>query len=332
MSIRSIREQFRKIKKNLSMPDAGFESDYYTYHNKKTHKKLSFKNLIIVNEEEDSVHKYYKRIMCLAIGYDFYLQNVMNELNTIMPLESAESGNKNVLVWTGKDEKTLFLFEYGVIVLWAFDENEERQIANIFARNCKVPIVKDVSKILDERIFFFNKGENFEIVNRNKITIESYKLTEKLAISYALAQEAILNHYEDEVDDTIEETKHIPIALRDKGEINLDTKEISRYIGMIFNKRSAVNLNSGVLDTPDIQDSELEGVYLTVRFHLEMNKRIDILNKRMKLLKELYDVLNSEVKTQGKFRLEWIVVYLICIEIFIAVFWKILVKDILKLF
>jgi uncharacterized Rmd1/YagE family protein len=249
-----------------------------------------------------------------------------------MQFEINDSGNKNVLILSSKDDKHIFFFEYGVIILWSFEDIEEKEIASIFAKNCKTLINKDVGKTNEERVFYYNKGENFEIINRNKITIESSKLAEKLSISYALSQEAILSHYEDEVDDTIEETKHIPIALRDKGEINLDTKDISRYIGMIFNKRSAVNLNSGVLDTPDIQDSELEGVYLTIRFHLEINKRIEILNKRMKLLKELYDVLNSEIKTQGKFRLEWIVVYLIVIEIFIALFWKILVKDILKLF
>jgi uncharacterized Rmd1/YagE family protein len=332
MSIRAIREQFRKIKKTLNMPDAGFESDYYTYHNKKTHKKLSLKNLNVIDEKDDLTHKYYKRIVCLAIGYDFYLQHVINELNLIMQFEINDSGNKNVLVLVGKDDKIIFFFEYGVIVLWSFEEIEEREIASIFAKNCKTLINKDASNINGERVFYYNKGENFEIINRNKITIESSKLAEKLSMSYALSQEAILSHYEDEVEDTIEETKHIPIALKDKGEINMDTKEISRYIGMIFNKRSAVNLNSGVLDTPDIQDSELEGIYLTIRFHLEINKRIEILNKRMKLLKELYDVLNSEIKTQGKFRLEWIVVYLIVIEIFIALFWKILVKDILKLF
>jgi uncharacterized Rmd1/YagE family protein len=332
MSIRAIREQFRKIRKTLIQPDAGFESDYYTYHNRKLHKKLSFKNLLVKNEDEDISPKHYKRIVCLAVGYDFYLQRVIDELNYIMPFQVNESGNKNVLVLSTKDEKYVFFFEYGVIVLWSFEDIEEKEIASIFAKNCKTLINNTITDISAERTFYYNKGENFEIINRNKITIESSKLAEKLSISYALSQEAILSHYENEVDDTIEETKHIPIALKDKGEINLDTKEISRYIGMIFNKRSAVNLNSGVLDTPDIQDSELEGVYLTVRFHLEINKRIDILNKRMKLLKELYDVLNSEIKTQGKFRLEWIVVYLIVIEIFIALFWKILVKDILKLF
>ena len=47
--------------------------------------------------------------------------------------------------------------------------------------------------------------------------------------------------------------------------------------------------------------SLLENIYIQTRSYLEINKRIEILNRRMKLLKELYDVLNCEIKTQGKF-------------------------------
>jgi len=96
-----------------------------------------------------------------------------------------------------------------------------------------------------------------------------------------------------------------------------------------------VNLNSDILDTPDIfwdQKSELEQYYSIVRKFFEIDKRLEIMDKRMKILKELYDVMNNEIKTQGKFRLEWIVVYLIVIEIFVSIFWKMLVKDILKLY
>ncbi len=138
-----------------------------------------------------------------------------------------------------------------------------------------------------------------------------------------------------DVHKVIDETKKIPIDMRDKGEINLNKKEISRNIGIIFMRRSAINLNSDILDTPDIfwnQKTEVEEYYKIIRRFLDINKRVEILNKRMKILKELYDVMNNEIKTQGKFRLEWIVVYLIVIEIFVSLFWKILVKDIMRLF
>jgi uncharacterized Rmd1/YagE family protein len=184
-------------------------------------------------------------------------------------------------------------------------------------------------------IFYYRRAEVFNISQRNKISMESNDIYEILSVAYALGQNTILSHYESEVANTIEETKRIPIEMRDKGEITLSKKEISRHIGAIFMRRSAVNLNSDILDTPDIfwdQKSEMEIYYSTIRKFLEIDKRLGILDRRMRILKELYDVMNNEIKTQGMLRLEWIVVYLVVIEIFVSIFWKMLVKDILKLY
>jgi len=122
--------------------------------------------------------------------------------------------------------------------------------------------------------------------------------------------------------------------MRDKGIINLSINEISKMVGLIFLKRSEVNLQSDILDTPDLfwEFDDIETNYKRLKLHLDLARRIEILNKRMKILKDLYDVLNNEIKTQNKFSLVWIVVYLIVVEIFISLFWKILVKDLIGLF
>lgn len=122
--------------------------------------------------------------------------------------------------------------------------------------------------------------------------------------------------------------------MRDKGIINLSINEISKMVGLIFLKRSEVNLQSDILDTPDLfwEFDDIETNYKRLKLHLDLGRRIEILNKRMKILRDLYDVLNNEIKTQNKFSLVWIVVYLIVVEIFISLFWKILVKDLIGLF
>lgn len=164
---------------------------------------------------------------------------------------------------------------------------------------------------------------------------------EKMAITYSmgqvifyLKQSSILRFYESQVDITIENTKNIPLEMRDNGIINLSIKEISKKVGLIFLNRSQVNLHSDILDTPDLfwDYDDIEGYYNKMRNLLDINRRIEILNKRMIILKDLYDVLNNEITTQNKLGLVWIVVYLIVVEIFISLFWKILVKDLIGLF
>jgi uncharacterized Rmd1/YagE family protein len=62
-----------------------------------------------------------------------------------------------------------------------------------------------------------------------------------------------------------------------------------------------------------------------------MDKRIEIINQRLDVIKELYDMLNEEMHNMHSSRLEWIVIWLIVIEVLIQVFWNMLIKDVLKL-
>jgi uncharacterized Rmd1/YagE family protein len=318
----------------------GFSSDFYSYQNLERQKyaqRRQFEKMPqkLSSDETDKENlKYHKRIICSPLGFEFNIKAIIQDianLNISEKLSSEEVINVTIIKFQ-KKEKIVFIFEYGVVVMWSLEESEEASIRQILEKNCKY-LIK--SSNTESHLFFSRRGETFSITNKNKIIIESNDPNEILSIAYALAQHTILAYYELEVASTIEETKRIPIEMRDLGEIKMSKKEISRNIGLIFMRRSAVNLNSDILDTPDLfwdYKSEMEAYYSSIRKYMEIDKRVSILDKRMKILKELYDVMNNEIKTQGKFRLEWIVVYLIVIEIFISIFWKMLVKDILKLY
>jgi len=346
-------KEFRDIKQTFV---DGFTTDYYSTHRLERYKNFHLKKYScsktdieespnLQSDDKENL-KHYKRILCIPIGYEFNYINIL--VNLKKKSSQYESPNieqmKNVTIMRvtkTNSEKYIILFDYGVVVFWSFSEEEEKELIQIIAKNCKYLIngkeynSRDVLPQHEENTFYYRKGETFNISQRNKITVESNSKSEILSIVYGLAQHTILSHYESDVAVTIEETKSIPIEMRDKGRISLSKKEISRNIGLIFMRRSAVNLNSDILDTPDIfweQKNESESFYSTTRKFLEIDKRVSVLDKRMKILKELYDVMNNEIKTQGKFRLEWIVVYLIVIEIFVSLFWKMLIKDILKLY
>lgn len=65
--------------------------------------------------------------------------------------------------------------------------------------------------------------------------------------------------------------------------------------------------------------------------YYDIEKRIEITNQRLDIIKELYDMLTEEMHNKQSNRLEWIVIWLIIIEVVIEVFWNILLKDVLKL-
>ena len=49
--------------------------------------------------------------------------------------------------------------------------------------------------------------------------------------------------------------------------------------------------------------------------YLEMGTRTDVLNKRLDMLRELLNVLQQQMETAHAVKLEWIVIWLIVIEV-----------------
>lgn len=69
----------------------------------------------------------------------------------------------------------------------------------------------------------------------------------KLTISHAISQSVKLALYECQMDDTIDDTKIIPIRLAQTGKLNYSRPQITRISGHLFQLRMNVDLVSNVL-------------------------------------------------------------------------------------
>eukprot|EP01054_Gregarina_sp_Poly1_P005349 Gregarina_sp_Poly_1__5348@NODE_2826_length_1669_cov_70_704744_g1782_i0_p1_GENE_NODE_2826_length_1669_cov_70_704744_g1782_i0NODE_2826_length_1669_cov_70_704744_g1782_i0_p1_ORF_typecomplete_len182_score21_93DUF155/PF02582_14/8_8e45DUF155/PF02582_14/5_9e03_NODE_2826_length_1669_cov_70_704744_g1782_i067612 len=170
-------------------------------------------------------------------------------------------------------------------------------------------------------------------IKQDIIHLQSTDSFERLAYSYAFAQSCKLSVFEERVEETIDRTREVPENLAKTGKIPARRDEISRRIGELFLNRFYINLHTDILDTPDVfwEFDEFADHYTSCRSYLEIPKRVEILNQRLDIMKDLYDMLNQELTIQHGYKLEWIVIYLIIIEVVIEVVWNILIRDILKL-
>lgn len=91
-------------------------------------------------------------------------------------------------------------------------------------------------------------------------------------------------------------------------------------MGALFLDRSSINLHVDVLDTPEFfwEHPELEPMYLDVANELDIQNRGQVLNQRLDVLRELFEMLGNELNHQHSSRLEWIIIWLILIEVIIT--------------
>ena len=101
----------------------------------------------------------------------------------------------------------------------------------------------------------------------------------------------------------------------------MSRKDISRLIGRVFLEKCAANLLYSALDRPeffwDAQDS-LQDLYDAICEYLEVDTRLETLNARFDVLQATLDVLRDHQNNEHSSSLEWIVIVLIVIEIFIG--------------
>ncbi len=205
----------------------------------------------------------------------------------------------------------IFYFSYGAIVCWGFLEEEEKEILHSVKEFEKESLAKIE---LDEFTYVYAnaiKIEEDEILLHNKSTLT------KLAISHGIAQSVKLSTFEELIQKTIEHSKRLPLDLAQKGKISLSRKEISKKMGEIFIERNYINLHSEILDIPEFfwDYPELEPFYRKAAYYLDVSKRVEVLNKRLNLVHELFEILSSELNHQHTSRLEMIIILLILIEV-----------------
>ncbi|KAF2214155.1 hypothetical protein CERZMDRAFT_38058 [Cercospora zeae-maydis SCOH1-5] len=213
----------------------------------------------------------------------------------------------------------VFLFEYGVVVIWGMSVKEEQRFLKEISKFEQEKLGKDDVQT-EEFNFYYTREYQARIYNDFISLREKRNYMTKLAISHALAQSTKTSLYEDLLDATISTTQTIPSQIASTGRIQMTRKEINMQIGELFILRINIHLQGSVLDAPELMwaEPQLEPVYVAVRSYLEMDQRVALLQERVGVIADLLAVLKDQLShTHGEY-LEWIVIVLIAAEILVA--------------
>jgi uncharacterized Rmd1/YagE family protein len=221
-----------------------------------------------------------------------------------------------------------FIMEIGVIVCWGCTRPELATVASLLRKY--VENAKDLpppSMYEDDFVYIpaslrdQGSGARMSYIRGDVIYLSTDSGLERLAYSYAIAQSVKLDGFEDQVSKAIKVVKDIPEKILKSGEVGITSKELNQRIGELYIHRSNLNLHSDVLDTPNcLWDLDVvSAVYRLCRKYQDIEKRLQILNHRLDVMKDMYEMVQSEINIKDYSRLEMIVVLLIVVEVFIDV-------------
>jgi uncharacterized Rmd1/YagE family protein len=222
----------------------------------------------------------------------------------------------------GEQPGDLFFFNYGSIVLWGLSE-EQCQIYLQLVKGFEEQPVEEI----DSDEFTFDFGKKPQVID-DEIILPDNEVLSRLAVSHGLAQSVKLGTFEHAIRKTFNSTKHIPEDLAKHGRIPLSRKEIRKKMGDLFIERNSINLHFDVLDTPEFfwKYPELEPLYAIIADYLDIDTRVEVLNQRLDVVHELFEMLGSELHHQHSSKLEWTIIILIVIEVVLS-----LMRDVFRI-
>ncbi|QWU90268.1 hypothetical protein CA3LBN_004629 [Candidozyma haemuli] len=205
----------------------------------------------------------------------------------------------------------IFIFEYGVVIMWCYTRKEEIAFLEDLARFESEKLSSEDVQV-EEFNYYITTSYQPRIYN-DFITLRddaNYML--KLSISHALAQSVKISLFEELVDNTIEDTQDIPQQIAHTGKVEMTRDEIMKSIGELFILRININLHGSVLDSPELMWAEphLEPIYQATRGYLEINQRVELLEQRLEVISDLLQMLKEQLGHSQEENLEFIVIVL----------------------
>mmetsp|Transcript_1169 Transcript_1169/g.1899 ORF Transcript_1169/g.1899 Transcript_1169/m.1899 type:complete len:426 (+) Transcript_1169:137-1414(+) len=284
-------------------------------------------SIAIVNSKSTWKTKRYGDALCISRIPSRKTGGDIEEDTTWVNSQPPPTNSDLAMKISDPGNQEIYVFEFGAVVFWGFAKGEEVFMLDIVRDFVKQGKVNDDEFASGEDDMAFITSDDYEshpriAIANDVITLpETTNAKQRLSVSVAIAQSSVISIFEDRIERKVEEYKFIPETLARVGKIDLSIRRVGMMIGDIFVIRHDLNLHSDVLDTPDFfwEEDTYEPDYLVVAKYLEMESRVEVLNTRLDMLKELLDMIQQQMQNAHASKLEWIVIWLIVIEVVIEV-------------
>lgn len=267
-----------------------------------------------INESEMSLNQGIKRSTACCTAASFQLSRLLEFIKEHDESPKFFRSGNVVHRRYGNEDGDVFYFSYGTIVMWGLSKSEEEAIlfeARLFEEGPLDAVEWEES--------LYSQGSSAKIL-KDSITLPSSNVLTKLAFSHGLAQSVKLAVFEKLVERRIERSRYAPESLAKFGRIAMPRKQLAMMIGEIVLDRNSINFHTDILDTPEFfwEHSDLEPLYRLIAQDLDIVARVNVLNRRLDILKELFEILSNEIENRHSSTLEWIVIILISMEVIVT--------------
>jgi len=234
---------------------------------------------------------------------------------------SVLSENPSELFYRVDEDKYLYAFDYGAVVFANMSDTDVSKNLALLQQYCERPLsekLRDDFEILhraDEQLAF-----NFGSLAVPRIDEEVVKIA-MLNVAHSVA----LDFYSQRAHELLSEIQGITDKLETEGAIRISRSNMLRFIGRMLNSKNRIVENLFIFDSPDLawEDEYLDRIHRGLARTFETQTRFKEIEYTFKVVEDNLSVFRELFLHRESSRLEWIIIALICIEVFDLIISKI---------
>jgi len=245
----------------------------------------------------------------------WYFRSTINEELVRQKFDDFTIEFLDPLVVKIDDDHRVMITSFGAVVFIPFDETVASLVASRIIETLDDPFVE---KEVEDRLIVETGAED-DLFLHNEIRLHDYDPASIRIriIAMLLAQSVALDHLERETDRALQGFTCYLDDLSLRGKIRMSTRSILKNIGFAMQTRFMVLNNLALFDKPaETWDSEaIEDLYLEMQDFFDIRERQEVLSTKLDFISENTRIVFEVLSSRKSHSLEWIVIFLIGIEI-----------------
>lgn len=225
---------------------------------------------------------------------------------------------RNALVFGRPHEQMMFVFSYGVVVLYDFDQKHAAKVLNQVAKYGEEPV--DSRKTEDYAIVI--DPEKKISVEFENVILDEADGDRLYVIAEVLAQSVAIEYVEEKVGEIVKRFSDVTAGLEKGGRIRMRDADVLKIIGAGSGITQYVIAQLSLLDKPDStwEDKEVEATFTAMRKMFELEDRFRTLEFRLNFIRDTSEVVLDVLQSRKANKLEWAIIYLFVIDIVLVLY------------
>jgi uncharacterized Rmd1/YagE family protein len=241
----------------------------------------------------------------------------LKEVPSWLPGNASFRVSKTMLVATLDDDQKLYAFDFGALVFVEVPKARVKELVEIFAKNLPREPQGGQRETFPIEIDPERKGTE---VKFDRVIVPSLSELELDAVATVLAQSVNVDHYDVDLQRTLERIRAIADDVATHGRPSGRERDLVRFAGSTMASQVEIVSSMSLLEKPDFtwDDEGAERLYDLLRHHLEIPERFRALEAKLVTVRETVSQLLELITNRRMVALETAIVVLIVLEIVMA--------------